>query len=78
MTVMTEGDDQLLRQFVRDRSAAAFEQLVRRYVGIVHGAALRQVRDPHLAGDVTQAGFIVLVHKAAKLQGMKTIGGWLL
>jgi len=78
MTAMTEDDDQLLRQFVRDRSRGAFEQLVRRYVGIVHGAALRQVRDPHLAEDVTQAVFIVLVNKAAKLQNMKTIGGWLL
>ena len=62
------SDLELLRQFVQDRSQPAFAELVRRHVDWVHSAALRRVHDPHLADDVTQATFLVLVQKAASLQ----------
>jgi type II secretion system protein G len=71
-------DDALLRQFVKERSSAAFEQLVHRHVRAVYSAALRQVQDAALAEDVTQGVFMVLTQKAPTVQHMKTIGGWLL
>src|SRR5689334_2439358 len=73
-----QDDSQLLRQFVQSRCTKAFEQLVQRHITLVYSAALRQVHDRDLAEDVTQATFIVLVQKAATIQDMKTIGGWLL
>jgi RNA polymerase sigma factor (sigma-70 family) len=72
------SDQQLLQQFVKDQSQAAFAALVQRHVNMVYSAALRQVRDPHLAEDVTQAVFVVLHRKSAKLPAMPTLGGWLL
>ena len=71
-------DQQLLQQFVKEGSQAAFSTLVQRHINVVYAAALRQVREPHLAEDVTQAVFIVLHRKAHKLRAMPTLGGWLL
>lgn len=69
-------DWQLLREYAEGRSAA-FEQLVRRHVGMVYGAALRQAQDPHLAEDVTQGVFIALARKAGRLHPSTVLAGWL-
>ncbi|MGD0410452.1 MAG: TIGR03435 family protein [Verrucomicrobiota bacterium] len=70
-------DIALLRQFAADRSEAAFDQLVSRHAGFVHSAALRQVRDPQWAAEITQAVFLILAQKAARISDKTILTGWL-
>ena len=75
---MYEADDlTLLREYAMGNSEAAFSELVTRRVGFVYSAALRQVRDPHLAEEVTQAVFIILAQKAGKISDKTVLAGWL-
>jgi RNA polymerase sigma factor (sigma-70 family) len=67
----------LLREYAARGSEAAFAELVSRRVGFVYSAALRQVRDPHLAGEITQAVFIILAQKAGRISGQTILAGWL-
>ena len=60
-------DQQLLRDYTGRRSEAAFAELVRRHVDFVYSAALRMVRDAHLAEDVTQSVFVALAQNDRRL-----------
>src|SRR5690349_2856873 len=71
-------DADLLREYADTRSETAFAELVRRYLNLVYSAALRQVRDPHVAEEITQAVFIVLTQKAGRLPRSVVLSGWLL
>lgn len=74
------NDQELLEQFrtgPKAPSQQAFSQLVTRHLDWVYSAALRQVRDQHLADDVTQTVFIVLAKKAPSLRGSKPLTAWL-
>ncbi len=52
--------------------------LIPRHLNLVYSAALRQVKDPHLAEDITQAVFLILSKKHHTLRNDAAIGGWLL
>src|SRR5947207_8447385 len=77
ITRMTMGDWQLLQAYSRNRSEAAFAELVRRHLDWVYSVALRHVGDPHLAEDVVQSVFVLLARKARDLGPGTLLGGWL-
>jgi len=71
------NDADLLSAYANRQSEEAFGVLVERYVALVYSAALRQVQNPHLAEEVTQAAFTILAQKARGLNKRMVISGWL-
>lgn len=71
------NDQELLAQYANQHSEAAFSELVARHVALVHSAAIRQVQEPQLAEDVTQAVFILLARKAKAMSRHEHLSGWL-
>ncbi len=70
------SDGRLLRAF-QAGSDAALSRLAERHLSDVYAMALRQLRDPHLAEDVTQAALIILARKARQLEPDVVLGAWL-
>jgi len=70
-------DSQLLRSYAEERSESAFAELVRRHLDFVYSAALRMVRDSHLAEDVVQGVFLALAKDASRLKNHPVLSGWL-
>ena len=69
---------QLLDDFARYKSEAAFRELVTRYLNLVYSCALRRVDgDAHRAEDVAQVVFADLARKADELSSEVMLGGWL-
>jgi len=74
---MTDNQ-QLLAEYVRTGSEAAFRELVARHINLVYSAALRLVEgDRHRAEDVAQTVFIDLARMARTLAPEVIPGGWL-
>jgi RNA polymerase sigma factor (sigma-70 family) len=75
--VTEQTDSHLLRTYAEHRLETAFVELVRRHVDFVYSSAIRMVRDPHLAEDVTQGVFIALAKRASDLAARASLLGWL-
>jgi RNA polymerase sigma factor (sigma-70 family) len=71
------SDRELVDRFVRDRSEAAFADLMARHGPMVLAVCRRYLRDPHSADDAFQATFIVLARRAGAVRWRESIGGWL-
>jgi RNA polymerase sigma factor (sigma-70 family) len=71
------NDMDLVREFARHNSEAAFTELVRRHINLVYSVALRCIGDAGDAQDVTQAVYIILARKAAGLRERTLLTGWL-
>jgi RNA polymerase sigma factor (sigma-70 family) len=70
-------DRELLETYARNRSEAAFGELVRRHLSWVYSVALRHVGDSSLAEEVAQSVFVLLARKAGGLRPGTILGGWL-
>src|SRR6266516_2766072 len=74
---MSDTDMELPAHYTRQHAEDAFAHLVRRHLGLVYSAALRQVRSPQLAEEVAQSVFINLARKAARLKPDSILSAWL-
>lgn len=74
---MHETDLQLLTRYSRECAEDAFAEIVRRYIDLVYSTALRQVRSPELAEDVSQMVFIELARQASRLPSGTVMAAWL-
>lgn len=70
-------DAELVGLFADDRNERAFEELVRRYAGLVVGVCRRVLRNPHDIEDVFQATFLVLARDAGQIRQRKSLTNWL-
>ena len=71
------NDLELLQDYVRTRSDAAFAELVRRHVDLVYSTAWRRAGESQMAQDIAQAVFIRLARKAASVRDGNALAGWL-
>jgi RNA polymerase sigma factor (sigma-70 family) len=78
---MMANDADLLGQFTRDSASPAgqdaFAELVNRHLPLVYSAALRQVRSPQLAEEVSQSVFTQLAHHSTALKPKTVLAAWL-
>lgn len=69
-------DAELLTEYLRSGSESAFAELVNRYVGLACAVAQRQLGDQHLAEEVGQMVFCLLLRKATSLTRYDSLAGW--
>ncbi len=74
---MPEPDDITLLKQYAGGDESAFTTLFERHVHLVYSTAIRQVRNPSHAEEITQAVFILLARKAKSLSPNIVLSGWL-
>jgi RNA polymerase sigma factor (sigma-70 family) len=74
---MAKNDLELLQQYAKQGSEAAFAELVHRHLDLVYSAALRQVRSPQLAEEVAQSVFADLARQAEGFNSDTIVSAWL-
>src|ERR1041385_6894096 len=74
---MSDTDMELLARYTRQHAEDAFAEIVRRHLGLVYSAALRQVRSPQLAEEVSQSAFVKLAGEASRLKPNTILSAWL-
>lgn len=74
---MSDTDLELLARYAQHRTEDAFAEIVRRHLGLVYSAALRQVRSPQLAEEVAQSVFTTLARDAGRLRSDTILSAWL-
>src|SRR5580700_6842903 len=74
---METDDRNLLRQYAEKHSQEAFAALVSRHVNLVYSVALRLVRSPQLAEEVSQSVFTDLARQAPRLAADTILTAWL-
>src|SRR5579871_4001959 len=72
-----DSDRQLLTRFIESRDESAFAVLLERHGPTLLNLCRRWVGDAHLADDVVQATFVVLVRRAKSIRRRDSIGSWL-
>jgi RNA polymerase sigma factor (sigma-70 family) len=70
-------DGVLLQRFATAHDQEAFDILARRYEPLVLNICRRVLGDAHVAEDARQATFLILARKAATLDPMRPLAGWL-
>src|SRR5215470_16273602 len=74
---MPTNDLELLKKYACHGLEEAFAELVHRHLDLVYSAALRQVRSPQLAEEVTQSVFTDLARSAGRLKDETVLTAWL-
>lgn len=68
---------ELLADFVRTGNQQAYEEVVRRYAGMVFNVCYGVLKDSHDAEDATQAVFLTLAVQSKTEAGVKYLAPWL-
>lgn len=69
--------DELLDPAVKETAESTFAEIVARHLNLVYSTALRHVRSPHLAEEVTQSVFIDLSRQSGRLRSGTGLVAWL-
>src|SRR5437867_9546035 len=77
LVMITTSDLDLLKEYAGLNSEEAFDTLVKRHLNLVYSAALRQVRSPQLAEEISQSVFSDLAQNAHKLRSGTILTAWL-
>jgi len=75
--MLASDDMRLLEEYATGRSEPAFAALVSRHINLVYSSALRSVRNPSQAEEITQTVFLTLARKARALRRGTVLSGWL-